>query len=49
MIDPPADEELHEYRSTVPRVYIALAWLWVAIPFGYGLFELLVTAKQVFQ
>jgi hypothetical protein len=49
MTDPPADGELHDDRSTVLRVNIALAWLWVAIPFGYGLFELLVTAKQLFQ
>ncbi len=25
---------------TVPKAYIALAWLWVTVPFGYGLFEL---------
>jgi hypothetical protein len=40
--------ELHDYQPTVPKPYIALAWLWVAVPFGYGLFELIVKAKQLF-
>ncbi|WP_197380797.1 MFS transporter small subunit [Mycolicibacterium mengxianglii] len=41
--------ELHDYRPTVPRVFIVLAWLWVGIPFAYGLFELILKVKQLFQ
>ena len=41
--------ELHDYQPTVPKVYIALAWLWVAIPFAYGAFELVLKVKQLFQ
>ena len=41
MTDQSADLELHEYQPTVPAIYIALAWLWVAIPFGYGVWQLL--------
>ena len=39
---------LHDYRSTVPKAYIALAWLWV-IPFAYGAFDLKVKVKQLFE
>jgi hypothetical protein len=49
MTDQTADVELHDYRPTVPKAYIALAWLWVAIPFGYGVFELILKVKQLFQ
>jgi hypothetical protein len=49
MTDQTADAELHDYRPTVPKAYIALAWLWVAIPFGYGAFELILKVKQLFQ
>ena len=41
--------ELHDYQPTVPRAYIVLAWLWVAIPFSYGVFELVLKVKQLFQ
>ena len=40
--------ELHDYRSTVPKVYIALAWLWVGTPFAYGFYELLIKVTQLF-
>ena len=40
--------ELHEYQPTIPRVYIALAWLWVGVPFGYGVYELLIKVTQLF-
>jgi hypothetical protein len=33
MTDQTADIEFRDYHD-VPRVYIALAWLWVAIPFA---------------
>jgi hypothetical protein len=39
--------ELHDYEPTVPTVYVFLAWLWVAIPFGYGVFELILKVKQL--
>lgn len=48
MTDRTADHGDTEYRPTVPKGYIALAWLWVAIPFGYGLFELLDRVRQLF-
>ncbi|MGY4652335.1 MFS transporter small subunit [Mycobacterium sp. URHB0021] len=31
------------------QVYIGLAWLWVAVPFAYGVFELLLKVKQLLQ
>ncbi|GFG49966.1 hypothetical protein CQY20_25605 [Mycolicibacterium agri] len=40
--------ELHEYQETVPKGLIALAWLWVAIPFGYGVYELIMKVQQLF-
>ena len=49
MTDKTADVEFHDYQSTVPKMYIALAWLWVAIPFGYGVFELILKVKQLFH
>jgi hypothetical protein len=49
MTDQPRDAALHEYEPTVPTVYIALAWLWVGIPFAYGVFELILKVKQLFQ
>jgi hypothetical protein len=49
MTDQPADAELHEYRATVPKAYIALAWVWVGVPFLYGVFELVLKVKQLFQ
>jgi hypothetical protein len=39
---PPAD------RRVRPAL-IALAWLWVAAPFGYGLWELVAKATQLFS
>ena len=49
MTDKTADVEFHDYQSRVPKVYIALAWLWVAIPFVYGVFELILKVKQLFD
>ena len=42
-------DELQEYQPTVPRVWVALAWLWVGIPFAYGFYELLIKVTQLFQ
>jgi hypothetical protein len=48
MTEQTADVELRDYEPTVPRMYIALAWVWVAIPFAYGVFELALKVKQLF-
>ncbi|GAS95041.1 uncharacterized protein RMCC_2007 [Mycolicibacterium canariasense] len=40
--------ELHDYTPTVPKVYIALAWLWVVLPFGYGAYQLVLKVGQLF-
>ncbi|MHC9296387.1 MFS transporter small subunit [Mycobacterium sp. LTG2003] len=40
--------EYHEYAPTVPKAYIALAWLWVVVPFGYGVYQLLLKVGQLF-
>jgi hypothetical protein len=42
------DQDLREYQPTVLKVYIVLAWLWVAVPFTYGAYELLLKVKQLF-
>ena len=49
MTDHTSDVELHEYQETVPKVWIALAWLWVSIPFAYGVYELVLKASKLFQ
>jgi hypothetical protein len=33
----------------VSPVLIALAWLWVALPFGYGVWQLLTKITQLFS
>ncbi|MGE2734435.1 MFS transporter small subunit [Mycolicibacterium vaccae] len=48
MTTPQPDTELREYTPTVPWVYIVLAWVWVAVPFGYGLYELLIKVGRLF-
>ena len=48
MTEQTADVELRDYQSTVPSAYIVLAWLWVATPFAYGVFELTLKVKQLF-
>jgi hypothetical protein len=40
--------ERRDYPPTVPKPYIALAWLWVAVPFGYGVYQLLLKVGQLF-
>lgn len=40
--------ELREYTPTVAKVWIVLAWAWVAAPFGYGVYELLLKVGQLF-
>jgi len=44
-----SNTELHEYQPTVAKVYIVLAWLWAGSPFVYGLYELLLKVKQLFE
>jgi hypothetical protein len=48
MTDLSTDIEYHEYKPTVPKAYIALAWLWVAVPFGYGVWQLLLKVGPLF-
>jgi hypothetical protein len=48
MTDQTADARLRDYRPTVPKAYIVMAWLWVTVPFAYGLFELTSKVKQLF-
>lgn len=31
------------------QVTMAVAWAWVAVPFAYGLFELVLKAKNLFS
>ncbi|GAA3242251.1 hypothetical protein GCM10017691_46180 [Pseudonocardia petroleophila] len=35
-------------RTPLFYVLIVLAWLWVAVPFAYGLFQLLVKIPALF-
>lgn len=30
-------------------VLLAVAWLWVAVPFAYGLYELAMTSRKLFE
>ena len=48
MTDQTADVQLRDYESTVPNVYVVLAWLWVAVPFGYGVYELMLKVSKLF-
>lgn len=49
MTEQTAPVELRDYESTVPTLYIVLAWVWVAIPFAYGVYELLIKASKLFE
>ena len=49
MTEQTADGELREYEATVPKAYIALAWIWVGIPFAYGVYELLLKVTKLFE
>ena len=31
------------------RVAMTVAWLWVSVPFAYGLYELVLKAKNLFS
>ena len=48
MTDQSANIELHDYQPTVPKAYIVLAWVWVSIPFAYGVYELILKASKLF-
>ncbi|AEA24198.1 hypothetical protein ACFQ34_10375 [Pseudonocardia benzenivorans] len=39
----PRDQE-----RPVPPVLVVLAWLWVAVPFAYGLWQLLIKLPALF-
>ena len=49
MTEQTADSQLQDYEPTVPKVYIALAWLWVGIPFAWGVYELLLKVTKLFE
>jgi hypothetical protein len=49
MTDQSADIALRDYESTVPKAYVALAWVWVSIPFAYGVYELLIKVAKLFE
>jgi hypothetical protein len=38
-----------EEQRRVNPVLIGLAWLWVSVPFGYGLYQLLVKIPALFS
>jgi hypothetical protein len=35
-------------RPAVSTPLVVLAWLWVAVPFGYGLYQLLIKIPALF-
>jgi hypothetical protein len=43
-----AADEYRDYVPSVPKVYIVMAWLWVAVPFGFGAYQLLLKVGQLF-
>jgi hypothetical protein len=49
MTEQTADIELRDYESTVPKAAIAVAWVWVGIPFAYGVYELLIKVTKLFE
>ena len=46
MTTPPADSTTT--RDSNRTGLIAVAWLWVGIPLAYGVYELVLKAKQLF-
>jgi hypothetical protein len=36
-------------KQAVSTPLVVLAWLWVAVPFGYGLYQLLVKIPALFS
>jgi len=49
MTEQTADIELRDYESTASKASIALAWVWVGIPFAYGVYELLIKVTKLFE
>lgn len=47
--DQPTTEPAVPQRSGPPAALLVGAWLWVAIPFGYGLFELVQKIPALFS
>lgn len=43
-----AIDEYRDYVPSVPKPYIVMAWLWVAVPFGFGAYQLLLKVGQLF-
>jgi len=39
-----------EVKSAIDqRLLILVAWVWVAVPFGYGIYQLMHKIKDLFQ
>jgi hypothetical protein len=45
----PAGPAAHQPDQRVHRALIALAWLWVALPFSYGVWQLFTKISQLFS
>lgn len=43
------EESVEPTGSGNRSVLLAVAWLWVLIPFGYGLYELIRSMTQLFD
>jgi len=43
----PTDSAVTKPAASMPLV--VLAWLWVAVPFGYGLYQLLIKIPALFS
>jgi hypothetical protein len=41
-------EDPHAGNRPISPVLAALAWLWVLVPFGYGLYQLLIKIPALF-
>ncbi|WP_255426188.1 hypothetical protein [Pseudonocardia sp. C8] len=41
-------EQVHARQGNIHPVMAALAWLWVLVPFGYGLQQLLMKIPALF-
>lgn len=41
-------ESTSSQAKGVPPVLVALLWLWVLVPFGYGVFQLVIKIPALF-
>lgn len=40
--------EVQQHASSGNRLLLVLVWLWVGVPFAYGVYELITTASKLF-